>query len=174
MPTVHLISGLPCSGKTTYARDFRSASDAVVFSLDRWLITAFDKYSIASVGHEEHTKRVLACRELIWETAVEFVRRSVDVILDDGFFLRENRMRYAALAHAAGAQTTIHFLNTPLATIQTRLDERNANLPRFNFSIDRETLLVFSELFEIPSGDEASEVVVVRSPIVRSPRNTSP
>ena len=63
MPTVHLISGLPCSGKTTYAVGLKADANCVLFTLDRWLITLFGKYSLTSVGHEEHTRRVLACRE---------------------------------------------------------------------------------------------------------------
>jgi predicted kinase len=65
MPTLHLISGLPCSGKTTYAVGLTADADCVLFALDRWLISTFGRYSISSVGHEGHTRRVLACRELI-------------------------------------------------------------------------------------------------------------
>ena len=36
--------------------------EGVLFSLDRWLITAFERYSIADVGYPEHVRRVLACR----------------------------------------------------------------------------------------------------------------
>src|SRR5215469_5178234 len=99
--TAHLISGLPCSGKTTYAKGLRDDVNGILFSLDRWLITAFGRYSLAAVGHEEHTRRVLACRELIWGTATEFLQRSVDVILDDGFFFRQHRVRFAEMARVA-------------------------------------------------------------------------
>jgi predicted kinase len=163
MPTAHLISGLPCSGKTTYAVALRADANSVLFSLDRWLITSFGRYSIAAVGHEEHTRRVLACRELIWDAAAEFLRRSVDVILDDGFFLRDNRVRYVGLSNAVGARAKIHFMDTAVSVLRARLEERNAKLPRYNFFIDPETLQGFLGLFEEPSEQEGAELVVVQN-----------
>jgi predicted kinase len=164
MATLHLISGLPCSGKTTYAAALEADANAVLFSLDRWLITAFGRYEIAAAGHQEHTRRVLACRELIWQSAAELLRRGVDVILDDGFFLRDHRMRHITLAEALGAGAKIHYLDTPLETIRLRLESRNALLPAFNFQIDPALLAGFRGLFEVPSSAEGAEVVVVREP----------
>ncbi len=161
MPTAHLISGLPCSGKTTYATRLGAATSAVLFSLDRWLITCFGRYSISAVGETEHVRRVLACRELIWEVASEFLRRGTDVILDDGFFLREHRIQAVDMARGVGARATIHFMNTPLPVLAARLEERNARLPKYNFSIATDTLEGFLGLFEAPSQDEGAEVVVV-------------
>jgi hypothetical protein len=164
MPTTHLISGLPCSGKTTYAAALKADRNCVLFSLDRWLITAFGRYSIAEVGHEEHTRRVLACRELIWDSASELLRRDVDVILDDGFFLRQNRMRYVEMSNQLGANATIHYMDTPASAIRARLAERNARLPQFNFEIDPATLEGFVGLYEVPSESEGADLVVVRNP----------
>jgi predicted kinase len=172
MATAHLISGLPCSGKTTYATSLRADLGGVSFSLDRWLITSFGRYSIADVGHEEHVRRVLSSRELIWEAASEFLKRDIDVILDDGFFLRENRMRVISAARQLGAAAKSHFIDTPLATIRPRLEIRNARLPRYNFWIGPDTLEAFAELFEVPTDDEGAEVVVVRDVAEVQPRST--
>ena len=163
MPTLHLISGLPASGKTTYATELRERVNGVLFSLDRWLITAFDRYSLPSVGLEEHTRRVLACRELMWESASELLQRGVDVILDDGFFYREHRMRHVELATGIGADVTIHFIDTPLEQLRPRLERRNANLPRYNFHIDPATLDGFLSMVERPSPDEGARVVVANA-----------
>ena len=161
VPTLHLISGLPASGKTTYALQLRERVNGVLFCLDRWLITAFGRYSLPVVGQEEHTRRVLACRDLMWDSASELLKRSVDVILDDGFFYREHRMRHVTLAAAAGADTVIHFVDTPLDQVRSRLERRNADLPRYNFHIDPATLEGFLAMVERPSPDEGAQVVFV-------------
>jgi predicted kinase len=172
MATLHLISGLPCSGKTTYATSLRTDLGGVAFSLDKWLITLFGQYSIAQVGHEEHVRRVLANRELIWDAASEFLKRGVDVILDDGFFFRANRMQVIDEARQVGAGAKIHFIDTPLTVIRSRLEARNARLPRYNFWIGPDTLQAFAGLFESPTGDEGAEVVVVRDFAILQPPST--
>jgi predicted kinase len=55
------------------------------------------------------------------------------IILDDGFFLRENRVRYVELSNAAGARAKIQLMDTHITVIRARLEERNAKLPRYNF-----------------------------------------
>jgi predicted kinase len=161
LATLHLISGLPCSGKTTYSRRLADSTGAVLFSLDRWLITCFGRYSIADVGHDEHVRRVRACRELILENALELVRRGSDAILDDGFFLRADREQVAGTAKGAGAGVKIHFLDTPLPELETRLSARNQSLPTYNFFIRSDTLAEFLDLYERPTDGEGAELLRV-------------
>jgi predicted kinase len=160
-PTLHLISGLPCSGKTTYSTRLRDEHDAAYFSLDRWLITSHGHYPVSSIGHEEHVRRVYACRELIWQAGSELLRRGADVILDDGFFLRADRVHHIDLARDLGADATIHLLDTPPEVIRTRITARNDALGRYNFEIADDALEAYISLFEKPSEDEGAAVVVV-------------
>jgi predicted kinase len=157
-PTLHLISGLPGSGKTTYAEGLRVDGRAGLFSLDRWLVTAYGRYSLADIGQSEHTRRVLACRELMWASARELLQRNADVILDDGFFLREHRRRYVAMAFAIGASTTIHYVHASLDVIRRRLERRNHLLPPHNFYIDPDVLVGFLALYEVPSAGEGAAI----------------
>lgn len=161
MATVHLISGLPGSGKTTYSKKLASRADAVHFSLDTWLITAFGSYEIENIGHEEHVRRVHACRELMWNLAPEFLERDVDVILDDGFFLRKDRRKVIEMANKENAKTKIHYLKNPLPTLRKRLRERNSHLPEYHFWIDPDILEMFVDMYEVPHINEGAEIVVV-------------
>jgi predicted kinase len=160
--TLHLISGLPCAGKTTYAERLRVERDAALFTLDRWLITSFGRYSIDAVGHMEHARRLYACRELIWEAAAELLRRGAEVILDDGFFLRNDREQYIARARALGAVTAIHFVDTPVDALRERLVDRNRDPGAYHLDIAPEAVDIFASFFQPPSDDEGAELIVVR------------
>ena len=161
MATVHLICGLPAAGKTTYSTALKETTGGVLLSLDRWLITTFGQYSIDALGRDEHVRRVIACRKLIWSVAEEFLNRDLDVILDDGFFLREHRAQFAAMAKRMQADTTVHFVNTGKDTIASRLKNRNQALPPENFEINPSMLEQFLYWFELPSANEGLHVIEV-------------
>ena len=161
MAIVHLISGLPGAGKSTYAQQLQLRTGAVVFTLDRFLITLFGRYDVPDVGGAEHVRRVLACREVIWMSTEKLLARGSDVILDDGYFLREHRRKVVDAAVALGASAKIHFIDTPLPEIRRRLADRNRNLPVYNFAIEPETLEGCLRLFETPSDADAAEIIVV-------------
>jgi len=163
MATAHLISGLPCSGKTTYSKALCGERNGVHFSLDYWLITVFGTYSIESVGQEEHVRRVLACRELIRQSAGPLLVRGVDVILDDGFFFREHRKQHIEWAVAMGAEAKVHYLRAPSEMLKRRLEARNASLPKYNFRINPGMLDEFLDRFEVPSIDEGAQIVIIDS-----------
>ena len=160
--TLHLIVGLPCAGKTTYAEQLKGQRDAALFSLDRWLITSFGRYSLDAVGHMEHARRLYACRELIWDVSAELLRRHADVILDDGFFLRNDREQYIARARQLGARTAIHFIDTPLDTLRARLVARNRSPGAFHLDIGPDEIATFGAFFQPPSDDEGADLIIVR------------
>jgi len=134
----------------------------VLFTLDRFLITMFGRYAVPDVGGDEHVRRVLACREVIWMSAEKLLAHGSDVILDDGYFLRADRRRVIDAAVALGATATIHFIDTPLDDIRKRLADRNQNLPVYNFAIEPETLEGCVRLFETPSDADGAAVIVVQ------------
>ncbi len=161
-PTLHLICGIPCAGKTAYAEKLKDQPNAVHFCLDRWLISSFGRYPVDLIGHDEHLRRVYACRELIWDMAAEFLRRGIDAILDDGFILRSDRLDYIARARQIGARTTTHFIDTPPEVARERAMTRNQQPGKYSFEIAPDALEGYIAFFEPPSRDEGAEVVTIR------------
>ena len=107
-------------------------------------------------------RRVLANRELIWGTASEFLRRGVDVILDDGFFLRENRMRVVDDARRVGAAAKISLHRYGIGCDSDASGREKCTVASIQLLIGQDTLEAFAELFEMPTDDEGAKVVVVR------------
>ena len=161
MATVHLICGLRCAGKSTYSKTLKTVTNGVHFTLDYWLITAFGPYDIEEAGYDEHVRRVVAGRKLIWDVTTEFLVRGVDVILDDGFFFSRHRVQYAEMAKELKAATKVHYIDTPMDIIRSRLVQRNRALPEYNFRIDPNRIEDFSRTFEVPTPHEGMEIVVV-------------
>jgi hypothetical protein len=73
-------------------------------------------------------------------------------------------MQFIAMAKRQGGDAKVHFIDTPRDVLRARIEQRNASLPRFNFTIDPAMLDVFFDLFEVPSEDEGAPVIVVRDP----------
>lgn len=162
MNTVHLICGLPGAGKTTLAKEIEREQKALRFSLDEWLITLFGRYEITPDNHLAHVERVLACRSMTWTMAERALNLGVDVILDDGFFLKEHRAEYKNLILNAGAQPKLYFVDVDAKMLLERLRNRNADLPTNNFAIENELMEYFFSLFEPPLQEEGLEIVHIK------------
>ena len=78
MATLHLMVGLPGSGKTTEAIELEHKYKALRLTPDEWQDFLFG-HDIADPEHDErHTK----VEELMWKIAVKVLKSGVDVILD--------------------------------------------------------------------------------------------
>jgi predicted kinase len=159
---VHLVCGLPCSGKSTFARNLAKERRALHLPLDETLIEIYGQYSIDEVGHAEHVERVWKCRRVLWDIAMRALDVDIEPILDDGFFLSETRRRYAELCRSVGAFSQLYFLDPPPESIAQRLYERNEHLPSSNFHVSAERLAYFYQIFERPTNDEGHELFHIR------------
>ncbi len=101
MPILHLICGLPGSGKTTLARRLERDLPALRLAPDEWMAR------IVGDGYDE-SKRA-AVEAVQWEIAARALSLSVDVILENGFWSRSERDDFRARAAALGADTRAAF-----------------------------------------------------------------
>ena len=152
MATLHLICGLPGSGKTTLAKQLEQSESAVRFCPDEWIAEI-----LLDPNDIKEMDRLRDIVESIqWNFAKRLLTLGVDVILENGFWSREERSRFRAEAEAIGAKTKLHFLDVELNELWRRLSQRNADLPSGTFFVRREDLESWAKLFEPPTEDELS------------------
>jgi predicted kinase len=89
-----------------------------------------------------------------WRLAQRALALGLDVILEWGFWSRQERLYYRAEAEALGAKVELHYLDVPLDELWARLSRRNANLPPGTFPVTREQLELFDSWFERPTAEE--------------------
>jgi predicted kinase len=150
MATLHLMIGLPCSGKTTYARQLAGETNALLLTLDVWHLKLFGH----DVGHEHHDERHQRIEKIMWDVAKHVLEMGGDVILDYGCWARVERDDYRNRAKELGADFKLHYMDVPYSELYRRLEERNRNLPEGAFEIPKAEMDRYIPIFEPPTGDE--------------------
>jgi len=158
--TLHLMVGLPGSGKTTMARQLETEHPALRLTVDEWHIRLFGS-DISDDSDEAawaaHNARHAAVEALLWDTAARVLALGIDVILDFGFWTRRERDAFRAKARALGAGFRIHFADLPAEPLLERIRGRNARLPAGAFHIPEAKLREWMLLFEPPLPDELAD-----------------
>ncbi len=150
MATLHLMVGLPCSGKTSLARTLEYERAALRLTPDEWQLRLFGQDAEAP----EHNARHALIEALLWEVASRALVLGTNVILDFGFWAREEREDYRARAQQLGARSEVHFLDVPADELLRRLVRRNAQLSPMTFHISEEMMKPWIAFFQKPTPDE--------------------
>ena len=150
MATLHLIVGLPCSGKTTFAKQLELEVSALRLTPDEWHTRLFG----LDLEHPEHDARHDLIEAIMWDVAARALQLGTNVILDFGFWGKSERIDYRTRASQLGVDSRVHFLNVPEAELLARLEVRNANLPAGTFQIPPSKLLEWMQIFQTPTEDE--------------------
>jgi predicted kinase len=149
MPAAHLIYGYLGAGKTTFAGQLERNIPAIRFSHDEWMVRLYgDDPPIEQFAifywriHEQVEEIWLRCLEL-----------GLDVVLDFGFWTRQERDETRAKIIALGAEARLYRLTCPEDEAWRRIEKRNANL-QGSLLIVRNTFEMFKERFEPLDPDE--------------------
>ena len=150
MATLHLMVGLPCSGKSTRAKILENEYNALVLSIDKYHIKLFGNDTM----DENHDTRHMAIEEILWEIAERALTLGIDVIMDIGFWGREERMVHKNRAKELGAGFKIHFMDVPKEELYKRLEKRNNESSPDSFYIPKELLDEYIPKFQPPGKEE--------------------
>jgi len=149
MATLHLICGLPGSGKTTLAKRLERELPALRLTPDEWMAR------IVGNGYDEEKRALVEAMQ--WEIAAQVLILGVDVILEWGFWSHSERNDLRSRAATLGANTKLHFLDVPRDELLRRLAQRNAALPSDTFQVDNAQLDLWLSWFELPTPDELEQ-----------------
>ena len=150
MATLHLMVGLPCSGKTTLARALEHQHSALRLTPDEWHIRLFGQ----DAEDPEHDGRHRLIEALQWDVASRALALGIDVILDFGFWAREEREDYRSRARQLGASSEVHLLDVPERELLRLLAQRNAQPSELAFHIPEEMMRPWIASFQKPTPDE--------------------
>ncbi len=150
MTTLHLMVGLPCSGKTTLAQKLEHERSALRLTPDEWQVGLFGQ----DAKEPEHDTRHSFIEAMLWNIASRALELGTNVILDFGFWAREEREDYRLRAKRLGASSEVHFLDVPEEELLRRLAVRNSQLSQESFHISEESMMPWIAFFQKPAPDE--------------------
>ncbi len=150
MTTLHLMVGLPCSGKTTLACQLEKEYSALRLSPDEWHLHLFGQDAV----DREHDARHRLIESMLWQVAARALELGINVIMENGFWAHEEREDYRSRAHQLGAASEVHFLDVPEDELLRRLEERNSQPSQTAFWIPEDQMRSYMAVFQKPIPEE--------------------
>ncbi len=151
---LHLICGLPGSGKTTLSKILESSVGAIRFCPDEWIKDIWPPESSEIEGNCYRDQ----IEKLQWKIAKQILKAGKDVAIEWGTWGKNERIKLRDEAWEIGSKVKFYYLNAPKEVLKERILKRNKNLGKYEFlmpcdKLDSE-LDKYIKLFEIPQKDE--------------------
>ena len=152
-PTLHLICGLPGSGKTVLAKSIAASTGAFRFEPDQWIKLIWGDKAESEGNQYRHQ-----IEQLQWMVAKQALLRSIDVIIEWGTWGRDEREKLRADAKALGAKVKFYYLNVPRDLLRQRILNRNRRPGPHDFHIPEPEIDTFLDdcfrAFQAPTEEE--------------------
>lgn len=149
-PVVYMICGFIGAGKTTFAKKLEMKTGAIRITKDEWLIKLFG-HNPRIKGFEEYDEKIC---ELSNNIAFKFVEHGLNVIIDDGFWVKKQREEMKKRIKKAGAKAVLYYVKCPMDVMKERVVNRSNNLTKDSFEIDEELFDSYVKYWEPPGKDE--------------------
>lgn len=150
MATVHLIHGLPGSGKTTYARTLAAQCSAVLLNHDERMI-ALHGTNPPESAFARFSREI---SETLWSETTRHVSTGKDVVLDWGFWTRASRDDARQRIQDIGAKGVLYRMVCADETARARAVARSSAGTDGALAINAEAWEYFRQQFEPIAADE--------------------
>jgi predicted kinase len=153
---LYLLVGLPGSGKTTKARQLEREASALRLTLDEWMIPLF--------GRNVSAERDALEGRLIW-IALRALELGANVILDFGFWSKDERSSLRWFAKQRGAKSQVIYLPIDPETQRKRIHSRFAQTPGQTWPMSEEELTQWRAFFQEPDEAELQGTILQDAPV---------
>ena len=153
MSKVYLICGKICSGKTTYSRKIYSEHNAILLSVDEIMLSLFDQCCGEKL-HQEYERRI---KEYLFTKSLEIIEKGFDVILDWGFWTKEERDATKDFYKSRNIDCELHYIEIDNETWENQLNKRNNEILENKtkaYYLEHNRALEFASMFKKPDADE--------------------
>jgi len=153
MSKVIAICGKICCGKSYYAAKLKEKENAVILSCDELTKDLFDN----DLG-EKHDEMALRIWAYFKKKSVELVKAGCTVILDWGFWSRENRESLKEFYRTQGILCEWHYIDVAEETWKRNIEERNHRVLNgqggSDYYLDEGLMEKLNSLWEEPGQEE--------------------
>jgi len=150
-PTVYIICGFIGAGKTTFSRKLEKETSAIRITKDEWLVRIFGNSAPAREDYAEIDAKVTT---LARDFAFQLIEKGVDVILDEGFWVKSQRDDMKKKILELGAKPILYYVECPVKKMRERTVDRSKILPEDSFEISKEMFDDYLKYWEPPEKDE--------------------
>ncbi|MDP4011807.1 MAG: ATP-binding protein [Candidatus Roizmanbacteria bacterium] len=131
--TLHLICGLPGSGKTTLSKKIESETGAIRFTPDEWIKNIWKE--MAEIEGNTYRDQI---EQLQWQIGKQILKSGTDIIIEWGTWGRDEREILRNEARALGSKVKLYYLEVSRETLKERIVQRNKNLGEHEFLMPEE------------------------------------
>ena len=153
MGKIILICGKICSGKTYYANILKEKENAVILSTDE---VAYDL--IANMQGEAYEDFAYRVNKYLMKKSIELAKIGCNVILDWGFWTRNERKEIADLYKQNDIDIQWHYIDIDDKVWYDNIEKRNKKVLEgkggSDFFVDDGLLNKVLSKFEVPTKDE--------------------
>ena len=153
MPKVIALCGKICSGKTFYANKIKEEKNAVILSTDE--VTFYLMDNEQGERYDDFAKRV---NEYLMKKAIDIVRAGANVILDWGFWSKEERINLTNYYKKYNIPVEWHYVDVTQEKWQDLIKKRNelivSGQEKYSFYFDDGLKKKLLDSFNEPSKEE--------------------
>ena len=160
-PTLFLMVGLPGSGKTVRARELAAERGALRLTADDWALSLFGQED----RHQEPGGKRWLLEGRLVALAIEALRLRLSVVLDFGFWSRDERYAVRWMAASVGAACELVYLPVKRDVQWSRIQDRWKRTPEQTFPMAESELEPWREAFEVPDAEELSDSLLPSPPL---------